>query len=141
MKIFAKTIPGDTDLPSRQSNQSSSSLGVSDHKSMSNHGTIGDNFSGSFGNLMTMPNGACQSQMLDAMIHKLPQANDSERVKNYILRRPAMPPSSYPQTQAPIVDNPAFWERLGLDNMGADTLFFSFYYQQVCLKYLSFFQL
>lgn len=135
---------------------------------MSDHGTIGDTFSGSFGNSSTMDDGAYQLQMLDAAIHKLPQANDSERVKNYIpvvkppsfmtlsiailvkliqiynilllfffQRRPAMTPSSYPQTQAPIVDNPAFWERLGLDNMGADTLFFSFYYQQVCLDCLS----
>lgn len=49
-----------------------------------------------------------------------------------------MTPSSYPQGQAPIVNNPAFWERLGADNFGTDTLFFSFYYQQVVnllLKY------
>lgn len=42
-----------------------------------------------------------------------------------------MTPASYPQTQAPIIDNPAFWERLGLDPIGTDTLFFAFYYQQV----------
>lgn len=46
-------------------------------------------------------------------------------------RHPAVTPQSYPQVQAPIVNNPAFWERLGSDNIGTDTLFFAFYYQQV----------
>jgi len=46
-------------------------------------------------------------------------------------RHPAVTPSSYPQVQAPIVNNPAFWERLGLEPFGTDTLFFAFYYQQV----------
>jgi hypothetical protein len=41
-------------------------------------------------------------------------------------RNPAATPSSYPQAQAPIVDNPALWERLD-----TDVLFFAFYYQQV----------
>jgi CCR4-NOT transcription complex subunit 3 len=40
-------------------------------------------------------------------------------------RNPAATPSSYPQAQAPIVDNPALWER-----MDTDVLFFAFYYQQ-----------
>ena len=42
-----------------------------------------------------------------------------------------MTPPSYPQVQAPIVNNPAFWERLGLDAYNTDTLFFAFYHQQV----------
>jgi hypothetical protein len=42
-------------------------------------------------------------------------------------RNRAATPSSYPQVQAPIVDNPALWERLD-----TDVLFFAFYYQQVC---------
>lgn len=46
-------------------------------------------------------------------------------------RHPAITPPSYPQVQAPIVNNPAFWERLGLEVNGTDTLFFAFYYQQV----------
>lgn len=46
-----------------------------------------------------------------------------------------MTPPSYPQVQAPIVNNPAFWERLGADNYGTDTLFFAFYYQQVLWHY------
>lgn len=37
-----------------------------------------------------------------------------------------MTPSSYPQTPAELIDNPAFWERLD-----TDVLFFAFYYQQV----------
>ncbi len=41
-------------------------------------------------------------------------------------RNRAATPSSYPQVQAPIVDNPALWERLD-----TDVLFFAFYYQQV----------
>jgi CCR4-NOT transcriptional regulation complex NOT5 subunit len=40
-------------------------------------------------------------------------------------RNRAATPSSYPQVQAPIVDNPALWERLD-----TDVLFFAFYYQQ-----------
>ena len=42
-------------------------------------------------------------------------------------------PASYPQVQAPIVNNPAFWERLSIDGYGTgtDTLFYAFYYQQV----------
>ena len=50
-------------------------------------------------------------------------------------RHPAVTPPSYPQVQAPIVNNPAFWERLGLDTFGTDTLFFAFYYQQVLLAF------
>ena len=46
-----------------------------------------------------------------------------------------MTPSSYPQVQAPIVNNPAFWERLCLDTLGTDSLFFAFYYQQVLLAF------
>ncbi|KAL5056541.1 hypothetical protein RYX36_037223 [Vicia faba] len=46
------------------------------------------------------------------------------------LRHPTITPPSYPQVQAPIVNNPAFWERLGLEAYGTDTLFFAFYYQQ-----------
>lgn len=46
-----------------------------------------------------------------------------------------MTPSSYPQVQAPMVNNPVFWERLGHDTYGTDTLFFAFYYQQVSLAF------
>ena len=46
-------------------------------------------------------------------------------------RNPAITPQSFPQTQAPIVSNPLFWERLGSDAFGTEPLFFAFYYQQV----------
>ncbi|KAL6534572.1 hypothetical protein OROGR_013247 [Orobanche gracilis] len=46
------------------------------------------------------------------------------------MRHPAVIPTSYPHVQAPIVNNPAFWEWLGADTCGTNTLFFSFYYQQ-----------
>ena len=46
-------------------------------------------------------------------------------------RNPAITPQTFPQTQAPIVNNPLFWERLGSVAYGTDTLFFAFYYQQV----------
>ncbi|CAG7891860.1 unnamed protein product, partial [Brassica rapa] len=49
-----------------------------------------------------------------------------------LFRNPAITPLTFPQTQAPIVNNPLFWlwERLGSDAYGTDTLFFAFYYQQ-----------
>lgn len=43
-------------------------------------------------------------------------------------RYPTITPPSYPQVQAPIIDNPALWERLD-----KDVLFYAFYYQQVNL--------
>lgn len=48
-------------------------------------------------------------------------------------KHPAATPASYPQVQAPIVNNPAFWERISMDGYGTgtDTLFVAFYYQQV----------
>jgi CCR4-NOT transcription complex subunit 3 len=68
--------------------------------------------------------------MLEAAHFKIPQAKDSERPRTYTPRHPAITPPCYPQVQAPIVNNPAFWERLGLEAYGTDTLFFAFYYQQ-----------
>ncbi|KAL0428681.1 UNVERIFIED_CONTAM: CCR4-NOT transcription complex subunit [Sesamum latifolium] len=74
--------------------------------------------------------GLLVEEMLEAAYYRLPQPKDSERAKTYSPRHPAVTPPSYPQVQAPIVNNPAFWERLGADTYGTDTLFFSFYYQQ-----------
>jgi len=54
-------------------------------------------------------------------------------------KHPTVTPASFPQTQADIVKNPAFWKRLGLDQFGIDTLFFAFYYQQVFLFLLVYF--
>lgn len=126
-------LPRDTDLsPGQpfQPNQPSSSLGVIGRRSVSDLGAIGDNLSGQAGNSGGMHDQLYNLQMLEAAYHKLPQPQDSERVKNYIPRHPAVTPASYPQTQAPIVDNPALWEKLSLDSAGLDTFFFAFYYQQ-----------
>lgn len=67
--------------------------------------------------------------MLEAAYYKLPKLRDSERAKTYTPKHPAIIPQSYPQAPAPIVNNPAFWERIGSE-YGPDTLFFAFYYQQ-----------
>ncbi|KAH0937146.1 hypothetical protein HID58_004607 [Brassica napus] len=69
-------------------------------------------------------------QMLEAAYYRLPQPKDSERPRTYTPRNPAITPQTFPQTQAPIVNNPLFWERLGSVAYGTDTLFFAFYYQQ-----------
>lgn len=127
-------FPRDTDLSlgqPLQPNQSSlASLGVIGRRSATDLGAIGDNLSGLTTNTGGMHDQNYNLQMLEAAFFKLPQPKDSERVKNYVPRHPAVIPASYPQTRAEVVENPAFWERLGMDPYGTDTLFFSFYYQQ-----------
>ncbi|KAJ6796539.1 general negative regulator of transcription subunit 3-like isoform X1 [Iris pallida] len=126
-------LPRDTDLsPGQplQPSQSSASLGVIGRRSASDLGAIGDNLSGSAGNFGGLHDQVYNLQMLEAAYYKLPQPKDSERAKTYIPRHPAVTPASFPRYQADIVENPAFWERMGLDQMGADALFFAFYYQQ-----------
>ncbi|KAK8651514.1 hypothetical protein V6N13_141115 [Hibiscus sabdariffa] len=114
-----------------QYNQSSSGLGVIGRRSVSDLGAIGDNLNGS-----TISGGMHDQlynlQMLEAAYYKLPQPKDSERARSYTPKHPTATPASYPQVQAPIVNNPAFWERLSIDGYGTgtDTLFFAFYYQQ-----------
>ncbi|KAE8695451.1 CCR4-NOT transcription complex subunit 3 [Hibiscus syriacus] len=124
----------DIDLSPRQplqSNQSSSGLGVIGRRSVSDFGAIGDNVSGSM-NTGGMHDQLYNLQMLEAAYYKIPQPKDSERARSYTPKHPAATPASYPQVQAPIVNNPAFWERLSIDGYGTgtDTLFFAFYYQQ-----------
>ncbi|GMI84998.1 hypothetical protein like AT5G18230 [Hibiscus trionum] len=124
----------DVDLSSGQPlqyNQSSSGLGVIGRRSVSDLGAIGDNLSGST-NSGGMHDQLYNLQMLEAAYYKLPQPKDSERARSYTPKHPAATPASYPQVQAPIVNNPAFWERLSIDGYGTgtDTLFFAFYYQQ-----------
>ncbi|XP_049358752.1 general negative regulator of transcription subunit 3 isoform X2 [Solanum verrucosum] len=129
----ASPRPRDTDLsPGQplQSSQSSGSLGVIGRRSVADLGAIGDSLSASSANSSGMHDQLYNLQMLESAFHKLPLAKDSERAKSYTPRHPAVTPSSYPQVQAPIVNNPGFWERLGADNYGTDTLFFAFYYQQ-----------
>ncbi|KAK8953007.1 hypothetical protein KSP40_PGU008988 [Platanthera guangdongensis] len=113
-----------------QSNHSSASLGVIGRRSVSELGAIGDNLTALAANPGGLHDQNYNLQMLDAAFFKLPQPKDSQRVKNYLPRHPAATPPSYPQTRAEIIENPAFWERLGMDQFGTDTLFFAFYYQQ-----------
>ncbi|KAI3822727.1 hypothetical protein L1987_10324 [Smallanthus sonchifolius] len=130
--IEADKVTRDTDLSPDQSLQpgQTPNLGVIGRRSVSDLGAIGDSLSGL--SLTAGPTHDQQSimQLLESSFYKLPQPKDSERAKTYIPRHPAVTPQSYPQVQAPIVSNPAFWEHLGSDNAGADTLFFAFYYQQ-----------
>ncbi|KAH9728407.1 transcription regulator NOT2/NOT3/NOT5 family protein [Citrus sinensis] len=123
----------DTDLsPGQplQSSQPSGGLGVIGRRSVSDLGAIGDSLSGATVSSGGMHDQMYNMQMLESAFYKLPQPKDSERARSYIPRHPAVTPPSYPQVQAPIVSNPAFWERLSLDSYGTDTLFFAFYYQQ-----------
>lgn len=130
----APSMPRDTDFsPGQplQSNQPSVNLGVIGRRSVSDLGAIGDNISGSATTSGGVHDQMYNLQMLEAAYYKLPQPKDSERAKSYIPRHPIPTPSSYPQTQLPIFENPAFWERLGTENnWGTDALFFAFYYQQ-----------
>ncbi|EEF36934.1 conserved hypothetical protein [Ricinus communis] len=126
-------LPRDTDLsPGQpiQSSQPSTGLGVIGRRSVSDLGAIGDNLGGSAVNSGAMHDQLYNLQMLEAAYHRLPQPKDSERARSYTPRHPTATPPSYPQVQAPIVNNPAFWERLTIDSYGTDTLFFAFYYQQ-----------
>lgn len=113
-----------------QSSQPSGSLGVIGRRSVADLGAIGDFISVSTPNSGGMHDQLYNLQMLESAFYRLPQPKDSERAKTYAPRHPMVTPASYPQVQAPIVSNPAFWERLGADNYGTDTLFFAFYYQQ-----------
>ncbi|GMN71646.1 hypothetical protein TIFTF001_055171 [Ficus carica] len=127
-------VPRDTDLsPGQplQANQSSGSLGVIGRRSVSDLGAIGDSIMASTVNSRGMHDQLYNLQMLDAAYYKLPQPRDSERARNYTPRHPAMTLPSYPQVQAPIVNNPAFWERPSLEPCSTDILFFAFYHQQV----------
>ncbi|XP_010672078.1 uncharacterized protein LOC104888733 isoform X2 [Beta vulgaris subsp. vulgaris] len=111
-----------------QSSQPPGSLGVIGRRSVSDLGAVGDSIGGA-ANSGGMHDHLYNLQMLEAAFSKRPSSHDSERAKSYTPRHPTVTPSSYPQAQAPIVNNPAFWERLGLDTLGTDTLFFAFYHQ------------
>ncbi|KAL1334193.1 hypothetical protein HN51_063089 [Arachis hypogaea] len=115
-----------------QPNQPTGNLGVIGRRNGTDLGAIGDSFTGSSSSIN--PSGVRDQlynlQMLEAAHYKLPLPRDSERPRAYTPRHPTITPSSYPQTQAPIVNNPAFWERVGLEPFGTDTLFYAFYYQQ-----------
>nr|XP_043614135.1 CCR4-NOT transcription complex subunit 3-like [Erigeron canadensis] len=111
-----------------QSNQSSN-IGVIGRRNVSDCGAVGDTVSISALTLGPSHDQKSIMQLLESSFYKLPQPKDSDRIKSYTPRHPALTPQSYPQAPAPIVSSPAFWERLGSD-IGLDTLFFAFYYQQ-----------
>ncbi|KAK7267079.1 hypothetical protein RIF29_19743 [Crotalaria pallida] len=116
-----------------QSNQRTGNLGVIGRSFADlGLGAIGDNFSGSIANSGGMRDQLYNLQMLEAAtaLSKFPQPRDSERPRTYTPRHPTITPPSYPQVQAPIVNNPGFWDRVGLEPFGTDSLFFAFYYQQ-----------
>ncbi|KAL2320449.1 hypothetical protein Fmac_029418 [Flemingia macrophylla] len=113
-----------------QSNQPTGNLGVIGRRNGAELGTIGDNFSGSNVSSGGVRDQLYNLQMLEAAHFKIPLPKDSERPRTYTPKHPTIVPPSYPQVQAPIVNNPAFWERVGLEPFGTDTLFFAFYYQQ-----------
>ncbi|KAF9595225.1 hypothetical protein IFM89_038049 [Coptis chinensis] len=125
-------MPRDIDLspgqPLQQS-QPSANLGVIGRRSVPDLGAIGDNIT-DLPPKQEYTHQMYNLQMLEAAYYKLPQPKDSERAKSYIPRHPVATPSSYPQIQLPLIDNPAFWEKLGMESWGTDTLFFAFYYQQ-----------
>ncbi|KAM0045331.1 putative CCR4-Not complex component, Not domain, CCR4-NOT complex subunit/5 domain superfamily [Helianthus debilis subsp. tardiflorus] len=128
----ADKVTRDVDLSPGQPLQpgQTASLGVIGRRSVSDLGAVGDNPSGLSSTVGPTHDQQYILQLLESSFYKLPQPKDSERAKTYIPRHPAVTPQSYPQVQAPIVSNPAFWERHGSDNTGTNTLFFAFYYQQ-----------
>ncbi|KAK4740472.1 hypothetical protein SAY87_032353 [Trapa incisa] len=121
------------------STQTSATFGVIGRRNMPDLGSVGEipdsgSTTSSAGindrsSSVGINNRSYNLKMLEAAYLKLPQPKDSERLRSYAPRNPAATPSSYPQVQAPMVNNPAFWERLGLKPYDADTLFFAFYHQ------------
>ncbi|GJT35820.1 general negative regulator of transcription subunit 3 isoform X1, partial [Tanacetum coccineum] len=120
----------DIDVSPHQPSQSTqtASLGVIGRRSAPDLGAIWDSLS-DLATLEASYDPQTTMQLLESSFRKLPQPKDSERA-NYTPRHPTVTPKSYPQVQAPIVSKPGFWERLGSDNVGTDTLFFAFYCQQ-----------
>jgi len=114
----------DADLaPGQQGHQLAPSMGpgVIGRRSMTDLGAIGDNLTTNLGREHFI----AQHEALEHAYRNLPLPKDSERPKSYSPRYPTITPPSYPQVQAPIIDNPALWERLD-----KDVLFYAFYYQQ-----------
>jgi CCR4-NOT transcription complex subunit 3 len=62
---------------------------------------------------------------LEASFMNVPEPLDSEKPKYYIPKNPFATPGYYPQTPAPIFDNPSIYSKFD-----EDTLFYIFYYQQ-----------
>ncbi|XP_024382467.1 uncharacterized protein [Physcomitrium patens] len=114
----------DADLASGQQShhpQSSMNPGVIGRRNVTDLGAIGDNLTPALGR----EHFVAQHEALEHAYRNLPLPKDSERPKSYTPRYPTITPASYPQMQAPVIDNPALWERLD-----KDVLFYAFYYQQ-----------
>ncbi|CAD6909003.1 unnamed protein product [Tilletia caries] len=62
---------------------------------------------------------------LESSFLNVPEPLDSDKPKYYVPKNPFPTPSYYPQTPAPIFDNPALYAKFDVD-----TLFYIFYYQQ-----------
>jgi len=62
---------------------------------------------------------------LESSFLNVPEPLDSDKPKYYVPKNPFPTPSYYPQTPAPIFDNPALYSKFDVD-----TLFYIFYYQQ-----------
>ncbi|KAG9148321.1 hypothetical protein Leryth_012262 [Lithospermum erythrorhizon] len=127
----ASLLKRENDLTSGQSLQSSQpsgTLGVIPRRSVADL-ISNDNLGASVANSGVVHDNVYNLHMLEAALHKLPQPKDSDLSKSYTPKHPAVTPASYPQVQAPIVSNPAFWERLGQDTYAMDSLFFAFYFQ------------
>ncbi|KAK0544059.1 general negative regulator of transcription subunit 5 [Tilletia horrida] len=62
---------------------------------------------------------------LESSFLNVPDPLDSDKPKYYVPKNPFPTPSYYPQTPAPIFDNPALYSKFDVD-----TLFYIFYYQQ-----------
>ncbi|KAL8162876.1 hypothetical protein V2J09_014365 [Rumex salicifolius] len=112
-----------------QPGQPSSSLGVIGRKSVPDLGAVGDYLGATTPNSGGFHDHIYNYKMLDSAFYKLPQPKDSERARTYAPRHPAVTPSSYPQVQAPVVNNPNFWERMAYMQDSSDTLFFAYYFQ------------
>lgn len=127
----APHLPRENDLTSGhllQSSQSSGTLGVIGRRSVADL-VATDNLIAAVANSGGVHDHKNNLHMLEAAFRKLPQPKDSERTKSYTPKHPTVTPASYPQVQAPIVSNPAFFERLGQEQYALDTLFFAFYFQ------------
>ncbi|OQS06048.1 hypothetical protein THRCLA_01891 [Thraustotheca clavata] len=64
-------------------------------------------------------------RLIDESFKLMPDSVDSEKGNRYVPRNMYPTPPSFPNTPAPLFENPAVFEKFDLD-----TLFFIFYYQQ-----------
>lgn len=68
-----------------------------------------------------------QLALLDNALTRLPAPMDSEKPRSYLPKMTCMTPSYYPQCAPPNADTLEYYLRLS-----PETLFFVFYYMEVC---------